>query len=609
MNRRGESSAAAGAGSAFMPSAAALAGASVIAIAILNTLTGCERPLQSELPHGVRERLLASVRQEVATIPEDEPDLVTTQPPGEVEQALAARREELETMAGPDSYEGIDPPLSPDLTGRPQTEVAISLEQAIATAVEGNLDVEIARVQRAINAEDVIAAEAAFDAVLYGTADLIKSDEPTAVPVLRGIPLGAAVSVRDTTEYEAGVRRRLIYGTELSVFTRLSRVENKTPGFSLDPNPSYTAGLGVGVSQPLLRGFGADVNLAEVYFAENSARRSIEDLRSNLLDIVATTEEAYWDLVSARREILIRQRLLESGVAVRDVLEARLELDVTPAEYADAVATVERRRAEVIRSTRALRAASDRLKGLLNDAELTVGSEALLMPTDFMTEAPITYNLMDVIVEAVENRPEVDLALLDLRDAQVDVGVTRNLRLPLLNVAAEAEQVGLSGDFGGAYGNVTENTFTNYLLSAIFEYPFGNREAEARYSQALLRRSQAVLGYRRAVQQAVLDVKAALRDVVASYELIQATRSARLAEAENLRTLLIEEELKVGLTPEFLNLKFQRQERLALAELNEIAALAVFNKSVAQLYRAMGTGLRMKGIDFDGGDRERDERM
>ena len=59
----------------------------------------------------------------------------------------------------------------------------------------------------------------------------------------------------------------------------------------------------------------------------------------------------------------------------------------------------------------------------------------------------------------------------------------------------------------------------------------------------------------------------------------------------------VEEDLLRGLTPEFLNLKFTRQETLARARLDEVQAISDYNKSIASLYRAMGTGLQMKNIN------------
>ena len=158
---------------------------------------------------------------------------------------------------------------------------------------------------------------------------------------------------------------------------------------------------------------------------------------------------------------------------------------------------------------------------------------------------------------------------------------------------------GFDDDATESYGNIGDGEYVDYLLGLRFEYPIGNRAAEAGYQRARLQRSQALLSYREAVQNVVLDVKSALRDVVTNYKLIQATRSFRIAQAENLRALLVEEETLAGLTPEFLNLKFQRQEGLALARLQEIDALASFDQSLAALYRAMGTGLSMRNISLE----------
>ena len=53
-----------------------------------------------------------------------------------------------------------------------------------------------------------------------------------------------------------------------------------------------------------------------------------------------------------------------------------------------------------------------------------------------------------------------------------------------------------------------------------------------------------------------------------------------------------------ALTPEFLNLLFQRQERLGEAQLQELQSLAIYNIAIAELGRATGNGLEMNGIDL-----------
>lgn len=577
----------------------------VICVALIvafGLLPACQRPLDSDggSSSALQQSLIESVRREVEGLPShSEPGpLITSQPPSNVEQELRDRLPELEAMAGPDAYSEIQPDLDADLAGHPQAELALSLEQAVHSTVANNLDLQVARLGPAITEAQLVQAEADFDAVFFSRIDHNRIDEPSAVPILGGFPLGAAVNVREQTVFETGVRQPMTTGGTLSLSTSLERSRTRTPGFELTPDPAYLARISLGFDQPLLRGFGSDTNLAEIRLARNQDRRAVQQLETTLLDLVFAVEDAYWDLVVARRVLLIRQRLLEEGLEVVSTLEARRIREARTEELADARATAERRQADVIRARRTLRAASDRLKELMNDPAATAGSEILLQPIDFMAEAPLTYSLREALLTAVERRPEIRQALLDIDDSSIRTTVANNARLPLLDLSARMDFLGLADDGVSAYGNVTEDTFVDYFLSLMFEQPIGNRAGEALYHEARLLQSQSVIAYRRAVQSVVLDVKSALRDVLANYELIQAARSARLAQTENIRAMLAREQLQ-ALDPVYLDLKFRRQETLAQSEAEELLALANFNKAVARLYRAMGIGLDMNQIGFN----------
>jgi outer membrane protein TolC len=104
--------------------------------------------------------------------------------------------------------------------------------------------------------------------------------------------------------------------------------------------------------------------------------------------------------------------------------------------------------------------------------------------------------------------------------------------------------------------------------------------------------------YRSTAQTVVAEVKAALRNVVTNYRLIEQTRVSRLAAAENLRTLVIEEENIRGLTPDFLDLKLRRQDALAVAERDEISALVDYNIAIADLYAATGAALERNRVQL-----------
>lgn len=502
-------------------------------------------------------------------------------------------------MAGPGAYSTADlPELGPDLLGGPTRAFSINLEQAVARAVEQNLNVQSARLGPAISRQQVAAAEAAFDWVLFADLSWQKLDQPQAVPVINGIPIGSGVSKSDNLAYETGLRKPLTTGGAFTVSQGQGYRENDSPGVALFPDPAQSPYVALQLDQPLLRGFGADVTLAEVRLARNLERDTIYQLKESLLATTTEAERAFWSLELARQGLLIQQRLLERGIETRDILASRRVFDVRPAEYADAVATVERRRAEVIRAINALRSASDQLKAIVNDPELTAGGEALLVPADAPVDEAITFSLLDALTAAIDNRPELQRALLSIQDASIRREVADSLRLPLLDLTAQARFQGLSDDLGEGYEDIAESQFVDLIAGIRFEQPIGHRQGEARYRQRQLELMRASVEYRAAVQRIVLEVKRALRNVETNYKLIEQTRTARLAATENVRTLAVLERTTQALSPDFLDLKFRRQEALAAAELEEARALVDYQVALAELVAATGTALERNGISF-----------
>ena len=90
-----------------------------------------------------------------------------------------------------------------------------------------------------------------------------------------------------------------------------------------------------------------------------------------------------------------------------------------------------------------------------------------------------------------------------------------------------------------------------------------------------------------------------MRNVATNAALVSANKSFRIAQAENLRALRVEEDTLAGLTPTFLNLKLQTQAGLANARIAEFTSAVNFNSALASLYLASGTTLEMHQIIFD----------
>jgi outer membrane protein TolC len=566
---------------------------------LAGALAGCSSPLSISAERDLKRSVIESTRRELAEARRFPLERATVREPIvsrlNIEPGLMP---DLQRMAGPQSYESQALPLDNDLLGRPQETVSLDLQRVLRTTVQNNLAIQFGRLQPGVMESQVVAAQAAFDAVLYTNIDYSNLDEPTPLTVQNFSVSGAPVNSRMQINTSSGIRRPLISGGQFTIQVDANYTDLNNPGLLQIPNPSKDLGLSLRLDQPLLRNFGSDVAQAQVRVNRNQERDAIAALKRDLIKTVTDAETAYWNLVDARYELLILQRLYERGIRVRDQVEAREILDATPAQRADARSRVERRRSDVVRARSSLRKASDALKQVMNDPDLPVGGETLVLPSDGPPDAPISFSLVDVLSTAIRSRPELQQAILAIDNTSIRVQVADNQRLPKLDLRLQTRFGGLSDSLREASSEVVDRVFIDYLAGIQFEFPIGNRAAEAQYRQRRLERSQATFAYRNAVQQVIGECKKALRDAVTGYELIEQTRAARVAETENLRSFEVEQRFLRGYDVNTLDLEFRRQESLAQSEREEMQAITEYQTSLADLYRAMGTALERSNIEF-----------
>ena len=572
----------------------------------------CTSPMDDpDGTEGLRHAMDTAVARELAQAPVQDPVKPVTREVNEVFNALQKRRAQLDSL-GP-QVSGIGPglPLGNDLYGKPYPEVNLSLKDAIRISVEHNLGTQVARLQQGVTQAELVAAQAAFDSSFVASSQANISNAPVQDINLSGAAVPIPVDFMNQfrqVNFSSGIQTPMETGGQFSA-TVVNQYSKLYPASGYAPNPAWINSVQLGLTQPLLRGFGSDVNMAGIRLARNNDRRSLQQLRANLLTLCRDVEASYWQVVLARQRVVTAQWLVKVGTEVRDVLSKRRSFDATLANYADAVAKVEDRKSQVIRAQRDVTAAVDKLKVLLNDSNFPVGDETMIVPTDFMVDEPLAFSLKDAIGTGVDQSPIITQALLGVDDASIRQVVADNGRLPSLNLTAQLQFQGMdqqNGNYGEAWSEVGAANFMSYLVGANFSQPIGNRGPEANYRRSRLERSKAVITYRAAIQQVVYLVKDSLRTIDAQYRLIEQTRAYRLAQAENMRALMLDEQTIPSLTPEFLNLKFQRQNDLANAENQEILSMVEYNNAIASLWMNMGTGLQMNRIELNVFDPDND---
>ena len=472
-----------------------------------------------------------------------------------------------------------------------EAPINLALQDAIARAMRNNLDIKVEAYNPAIKEAQIIEAQAIFDPVLFGNHQWTNTDSMNTGPAA-----GALRGTLATNQF--GVRDLLPTGGTITGAAGINYYDINPPiGSFSTASSGWNPNLTINLAQPLLRGFGSNVNNANIYLAQRDRRISLATFRRKVISTVGDIEEAYQNLVLATTSIAVQERLLRETEATRKKVKEREKIDADQVSVSQAIAAVEQRRADLIRARSQLRSTSDRLKALINDPELDLRGNGLLVPTDRPTTEPMVYNVAEEIDIALRQRTELQEARLQVERADIVVDVARNDLLPKADVT-----LGITGN--GTPDNSLEqafsttfnsNKFIDYAAGFKWEIPFGNREAGARYYRRKLERRQALTNLVSQAQKVVLDVKLQLREVLTTYEEIGARESARAAAGRELRALTDQEEI-VKLSPEFLRLKLDAQQRLANAELTEIQSMVTYNVAIARLEQAKGTLLEYNRI-------------
>ncbi len=353
-----------------------------------------------------------------------------------------------------------------------------------------------------------------------------------------------------------------------------------------------TSRVGVSVTQALLRGRGVAVNLASLRQARLDTLASFYELRGFAETLVADVEQAYWDCALAERQIEI---YAASVKVAEDQLSETIERikigKLAESERAAAEAEVASRREALINARSALATARLRFLRLLNPqgAGLWGRDIALLVQPaapDLKLDEVETHVRL-----ALRLRPDLNEAKLRVRRGDLELVKTRNGLLPKLDLFATLGKSGYSKSLGHSPGQLG-NTGYDALIGLTYEFPIGNRAAEARHERATLTARQLAEALANLDQLAQLDVRTAYIEVQRGREQVTATAATR--KAREVAAATESARLREGKSTPFLVALAQRD--LLASQIAEVEAVVNLLKGLVDLHRVEGSVLERRGI-------------
>ena len=448
-----------------------------------------------------------------------------------------------------------------------------------------------------------------FDPALTSTLGLQHSNTPLSNTVTSGVP---ALLQNNGTE-NFGYQQGFSTGTLLNVTFNNSRVTTNSPRTFLVPQ--LNSNFLVQFRQHLLEGMSLASNRRFITIANNNREIADEAFRQQVIFTVTQIETLYWNLVTAYEDEKAKERALASA--------QQLEANNRKQVQAGTIAQIEivNAQAQVASSQQALIAAQTNLElqQLLMKNAITrnendpVLANAGVIPTDVM-QLPASEPVLptqDLVNEALQRRPELSQARIDLSNRSISKRAARNALLPTVDLVANYGGTGLSGEQNpnftspqgtpggvevGGYSDALSATASHptYFAGFSVNIPIRNRAAQADQIRSELEYRQAEVRLQQLQNSIAIDVRNAQFAVQQNRAAVDAALKAREYASQSLDAE--QKKLRQGLSTTYNIL--QLLSNVSTAESNLVNAMSAYEASKLQLDVVTGRTLDTLGINI-----------
>jgi len=498
--------------------------------------------------------------------------------------------------------------IFPFLIFSQEKKFELSLQDCIVRALKSNLDVSVQLYTPKIAETSVLQAQSAYSPVFSINSNWNENNRKSYT-----ILDGATILESDFTSLNLSLQKKFELGTTVTFTLGTNRSYSNSSFYTY--NPSYNSQYRLDIRQPLLKNFGSQINNYQINVASNNHQISLNQLKSNLINLVYNVEQAYWNLIFAIEDLKVKQQSLKLA---KDLLEKnRLQVKVgtlPPMDVLASEAEVASREGDVIVAEAAVKNAEDNLKRFLNFEQMEWDKE--IIPVSKPEYEKKEFKIDELINIALSNRAELKQAELDLKNKELGISYTRNQLLPSIDLVGTFYSTGVSGDIpiydsadpfnrriigkikGSTVDSLDEafkNRYKNYAVGLTISYPLFNSAEKANYARAQLEAEQSSLQLKSLQQQVIVDVRAAVREVETAAKRVEAAKVAKELAEKKLQAE--EKKLAVGLSTNYQVLQFQRD--LVTAQTTELRAIIDYKLALSRLEKALGRTLESHGIKFE----------
>ncbi len=409
---------------------------------------------------------------------------------------------------------------SPDLTNSPKLDqlmrdgkIYLSMDDAVALALENNLDIAIQRYNFGIADTDVMRAESGANGILgvpfgviqntpgggvgglsgivgsgpggtspatggigsgtagfsgstEGAGSLISSYDPILTGTLqvdhaRFIPTSPfAGTASNTTTGNFSYQQGFQTGTDMSV--GFTNTRTTTNSFFSTVSPALSSGFQFKLTQHLLQGFGFGPNERLIRITKNNREITDVAFKLQIITTVDQIENLYWNLVFAYENVRVANESIAFAQKTLSDNQKQVQIgSLAPIEVVRAQNTVAADQQSLIQAETNLDLQQLLMKNALSRTlqDPTLAS-AEVIPTTTMAlpdQEPVTPT-EDLINEALQHRAELVESRIDLTNRDLSNKAIKNSLLPSLDLFAYYNGSGTGGSQSPDYICLTQPT-------------------------------------------------------------------------------------------------------------------------------------------------------
>ena len=280
-----------------------------------------------------------------------------------------------------------------------------------------------------------------FDPVISGTLQVDHDD------ILSSSAFSAPTTAQNTTTADLSYLQGFTWGTNLSLGFNNTRVTSNSPFTALSPN--LGSNFQLKLTQNLLQGFGFLPNTRFIRIAKNNREITDVAFRLQVITTVDQIENIYWDLVYAYENVKVQEEAVAFAQKTLEDNKKQVQFGtLPPIQVVSALNTVDTDQQALIVAQTNLQ-----LQELLTKNALTrslddsVLADAAVIPTSTMqlpAEEPVVPT-RDLINDALGHRAELAESNIDLTNRELNDKAVRNAMLPTLDLFAYYGGSGLGG--------------------------------------------------------------------------------------------------------------------------------------------------------------------